>query len=151
MLVESLSREQLKSRVVGWTVATIVSAGLAAGGVYGWSKEGENPLNQQCLRLSEQVSTLETDLLQSGTLGSDGGLLVRYLEIRNLDDPRLRIWGQLKNERDQVCADAQKKYNDLFQPYLRMATIMGGAVTLLGITTLLGFKRRLGRELTSTT
>lgn len=151
MLVESSSREQLKSRVIGWTVATIVSAGLAAGGIYGWSKEGENPLNQQCSHLGSQVSALETDLFQTGTLGSDGGLIIRYLEIRNPDDPRLRIWGQLKNEKDQVCAEAQKKYNDSFQPYFREAAIIGGAVTLLGITTFLSFKKRLGRKGYSTT
>ena len=37
MLVESLSKEQLRKRVVSWSVAALVSAGVGAGGIYGWT------------------------------------------------------------------------------------------------------------------
>ena len=151
MLVESLSSKQLKSRAVGWAVATAVSAALFTEGVYGWSKEGEKPLSQQCQALESQVSGLGTDLLQSGTLGWNSGLIFRSLDIRNPDDPRLRTWGQLKNEKDRVCNELQREYINSFEPLVHMAAIVGGTFTLLGIKMFLDFKRALSRKHPSTT
>ena len=75
-------------------------------------------------------------------MGSDGGLIVRYLEIRNPDDPRLRTWGQLKNEKDKVCAEAQKHYQESPDAFVRMAALGGSIFSLFSIQQLLFFRSK---------
>ncbi len=141
------SREEVRKRAIGWSIAALISAAAGVGGIYGWMQEERiNPARKECSDLGVQVLSLETELFKNGTLGSDGGLLIRYLEVRNPDDPQLRPWGQLKNKRDRACAESQMQYTENYQGLNRAGAIVGIAGLLLSVRMALDFRRRLGRQ-----
>jgi hypothetical protein len=45
---------------------------------------------------------LSDELYNSRVIGVSGGLLNRQIEIRDFDDPRLRPWGRLQNEQEDL-------------------------------------------------
>lgn len=142
MSAEALRHIDYKKIQRGWMIATVVSAGLGYYGIKeGFVEPPSDPVGVECSDLTTQAYRLETQLFNDGTLGSDGGLIVRYLEIRNPVDPRIPEWGALKNRRDRICAQAQRNYQSSFGGLIRGAGLLGAAVTLLGIQRVLELRR----------
>lgn len=146
MTIESISKEDVKTRAMGWAVATVLSTAVAAGGIYGWIRQTETPLAQQCSDLRAQTLDLESQLFDEGVLGSDGGLIVRYLEVRKPDDARLRAWGELKNRRDKVCGEYTRQDRQSWDALTRIAAIGGAAFGLFSLQSSIFFNRRLRRN-----
>ncbi len=147
MNIESFSDKQIKKRIYGFSAAAVISAGVAAGGIYGWVKQTENPLSQSCRALTSESLDLETKLFNEGTLGADGGLILnRYLEIRNPDDPRLKDLGQFKNQRDHVCADSRAADQASNAPWVRMGAIGGVVISIACLTNALSFGKLLNKR-----
>lgn len=130
-----------KKILIGWYIATSISAIATAAGFYGCSRQQETSQHQLCQTLSTRVYSLEQALFDRGTLGSDGGLVIRYLEVRNPDDPNLREWGQMKNEMDKQCALASQENRQFLNEATRIVAMLGLAVTLLGTRQIPYFRR----------
>ncbi|MBI2338669.1 hypothetical protein HYU95_05815 [Candidatus Daviesbacteria bacterium] len=146
MSLESLSGPEIRRRIVGWSVVTAAATTLTVMGIYDWMRQSDSSLSQQCSALNAATYDLEKELFQDGTLGSDGGLIVRYLEVRKPDDSRLRDWGRLKNEKDRICAEDRRSDDQSFNFLARMGALGGGAFVLLGIQNILNFRHLLRRN-----
>lgn len=142
--IEALSGEEIKQRTIGWSVAALVSLGVMAGGIYGWSNQGKDPLSVSCRGLTAQADNLEDTLLNEGVLGWGGGSAIRYyIETRKANDPRLEILGSLKNQRDQICSEVRKRYEESSDGLVRVGAIGGGALALFSLRNAVFFGRRL--------
>lgn len=91
-------------------VSFVVSVGLMIGGGYaGWVLPGQTETGKLCGDLRVQVLTLRDSLIAKGTLGWGDGAF-SGVEVRNLKDvDSLELWGSKRNDRDKVCALADKE------------------------------------------
>lgn len=128
-------RTHFKKVMLGSVAGAALSGAVGTWGIYNeWISPPPNPIKDRCAELTAKVYSLESHLFKSGTLGSDGGLVVRYLEIRNPSDPQLPVWGQLKNEKDQACTQAQQEYiNSPIAVLTRISAIAGPIFSLAAL------------------
>ena len=130
----------------GAAAGTVLSIAALTAGIYGWVKQEQHPVDERCDQLSSQAYNLERELFESGTLGSDGGLIFRYLEVRDPTDSRVKEWGQLKNEKDKACAVARELSNNPVNTLSRMGAIGGGVFALFGISVMRHQRNRIREQ-----
>lgn len=122
------------------TILTGIASGVAIKSAIDFLTSPEQKINQQLLN---RIQTINTELSDSGTLGSEGSLLFPRLEVRIPDDPRLKELGQLKNQYD---AQTAKIYGEIDTPLEKArfpASIFGPISTLL---CLMAIRRRLKEQ-----
>lgn len=128
-----------------WALATAVAASVSIGGAAALFFLPKEPDQHLCTALTIQSGVLERTLFEQGTLGSEGGLLIRTIEIRDPTDPRVAELGQLKNQRDRACALAKSEYDHSWKPSAMVAAIFGGTITLFGLMQIRDFRRAANR------
>lgn len=145
MRVESLHPMDPKKVLRGTAAGTVLSIAAMTSGIFGWVRQDQSQINQECNSAIQSASHLSADLIHSGSLGVEG-LIFSHVEVRNPTDPKVTEWGRLQNEKDRVCAEARDYNNKPLNQLSRDSTIVGGVITLFGLSIINHQRKRLKTE-----